>query len=292
MKNLYSRWTLLFIILIDGIGISIVYPTFAYYFLADTSTLFSAQTSYEGRLFYLGLAFAIYPFFMAIGSLLIGKASDNWGRKRSLLLCLSGFTFGFFVTAAGVHFNFYGLLILGRAIAGLTAGAHVIALASMADLSTGKDKTKNMGAVIMASTLGFVIGPALGGILSSADILPFFSARTPFAAVGLMGLIAIALTQLYFQETFTRKPLASPDAVNASDMNLFSNHHLLRLASVYFLFTLGWNFFFSIYSDLFRVIFSSQRRNDGGLYVFCRPHIYGCHCRDSETYFILCEPSE
>lgn len=240
-----SRATLLLIILIDGLGIGIVYPTFAYYFLEANSLLFSTDISEKWRTFYLGLTFAIYPFFMAIGSLKIGQLSDRLGRKKALLLCLAGFSFGFFLTSLGVIYNLLWLIIISRALAGLTAGCHVIAQASMADISLSThSKAKNMGAVVMASTLGFVIGPGLGGILSSAEILPFFTVATPFIVVMSMGICAFFLVQFFFKETFSQSTFSAPESFQMQDLQLLTQPFIVRLALIYFLFTVGWNFFF------------------------------------------------
>jgi MFS transporter, DHA1 family, tetracycline resistance protein len=243
MNGTLSRFTLLFIILIDGLGIGIVYPTLAYYFLESNTTLFTASVGHETRLIYLGLIFAIYPFFMAIGSLKIGQLSDRAGRKKALLLCLTGFCVGFFITVIGILWHMIWLIALGRAIAGLTAGCHVIAQASMADISTGITRAKNMGAVVMASTLGFVIGPAFGGILSSPDILPIFNTATPFILVMFMGLICIGLTHFFFKETFNKASMPTPN-INIQQIKLLGNRFIMQLIAVYFLFTMGWNLFF------------------------------------------------
>ncbi|MFA6036744.1 MAG: MFS transporter [Legionellales bacterium] len=263
MTLLLSRFTLLFIILIDAIGLGVIYPTLAYYFLDPQSTLFDAEISYDKRLFYLGLVFAVYPFFMGIGSLNIGKLSDRIGRKKALTGCLVGFCCGFIVLTCGIILQTLWLIILGRMIAGLTAGCHVIAQASMADISKGSiEKAKNISAIVVANTLGFVLGPVLGGLLSSNDVLPFFTTYTPFIATAFLGFVALIFLQIFFKETFIKKDF-SANTIALSDLKLLKNHYILQLALIYFLFTLGWNFFFQFAPVYLQTYFNADSAQVG-----------------------------
>lgn len=262
MTHLLSRFTLLFIILIDAIGLGVIYPTLTYYFLDPQSTLFNSTVSSDQKLFYLGLVFAVYPFFMGIGSLKIGKLSDHIGRKKSLTVCLLGFCFGFILLTLGIILHTLWLIILGRMIAGLTAGCHVIAQASMADISKGSiEKAKNISAIVVANTLGYVLGPVLGGLLSSNEVLPFFTTYTPFIATACLGFIALIFLQIFFKETFIKKD--PQNAIALSDLKFLKNPYILQLALIYFLFTLGWNFFFQFAPVYLQTYFNSDSAQTG-----------------------------
>ncbi len=258
-----SRLTLLFIIFIDAVGLGVVYPTMAYYFLDPTSSMFNPAISEKTRLLYLGMVFATYPFFMAIGSLKIGKLSDEFGRKKAFQLCLIGFCLGFLFLIIGMQLHALWLIILGRAIAGLTAGSHIIAQASMADVSVDSlDKAKNMSAVVMANTLGFVIGPVIGGLLSS-DISPFFTIYSPFIATVILGIIALILLQLFFKETFVATNTVENVPGSIIPLKLFKNNIVIYLSLIYFLFTLGWNLFFQFAPIYLQNVFSASAETTG-----------------------------
>ncbi len=243
----FSKLTLLLVIAIDTIGISIVYPTITPLFIDIGSGFFSPDLALGHRETLLGLTFACYPFFMLLGALLAGSYSDQWGRKQVLLICLSGITAGYLVAATAVLINSFGLLLFSRALSGICAGCHVLAQATMADISsTTTEKTKNMNAVIIANNIGFVIGPVLGGVFSNTSLLPAFGPHLPFFIAAGFGVISLLLTQRFFQENFVKKL----QPANTFTDNLKAIAQLLKepvavkLTLLIFLFVAGWNFYY------------------------------------------------
>jgi DHA1 family tetracycline resistance protein-like MFS transporter len=119
-------------------------------------------------------AYAITQFFCAP---IVGNLSDRYGRRPVLLCSLLGFGIDYLFLALAPN---YGLLFIGRIIAGLTGASFTTASAYIADVSTPETRAKNFGLVGAAFGLGFIIGPALGGLLAGWGI------RAPFyAAAGL-----------------------------------------------------------------------------------------------------------
>ncbi|MEO8402957.1 MAG: TCR/Tet family MFS transporter [Chitinophagaceae bacterium] len=119
-------------------------------------------------------AYAITQFFCAP---IVGNLSDRYGRRPVLLCSLLGFGVDYLFLALAPN---YGLLFVGRIIAGLTGASFTTASAYIADVSTPETRAKNFGLVGAAFGLGFIIGPALGGLLAGWGI------RAPFyAAAGL-----------------------------------------------------------------------------------------------------------
>ena len=119
-------------------------------------------------------AYAITQFLFAP---VIGNLSDKYGRRPVLLASLLGFGVDYLFLALAPS---YGWLFLGRVIAGITGASFTTATAYIADISTTETRAKNFGMIGAAFGLGFIIGPALGGLLSGLGI------RAPFyAAAGL-----------------------------------------------------------------------------------------------------------
>jgi MFS transporter, DHA1 family, tetracycline resistance protein len=118
-----------------------------------------------------------YAFTQFLCAPLIGNLSDRYGRRPILLCSLLGFGIDYIFLALAPS---YGWLFIGRVIAGLTGASFTTAAAYIADISTAETRAKNFGMIGAAFGLGFIIGPALGGLLAG------FGIRAPFyAAAGL-----------------------------------------------------------------------------------------------------------
>jgi DHA1 family tetracycline resistance protein-like MFS transporter len=118
-----------------------------------------------------------YAFTQFLCAPLIGNLSDRFGRRPILLCSLLGFGIDYIFLALAPS---YGWLFIGRVIAGFTGASFTTAAAYIADISTAETRAKNFGMIGAAFGLGFIIGPALGGLLAGLGI------RAPFyAAAGL-----------------------------------------------------------------------------------------------------------
>ena len=114
---------------------------------------------------------------------IIGNLSDKYGRRPVILFSLLGFAIDYVFMALAPT---YSLLFVGRIIAGITGASITTASAYIADISTKETRAKNFGMIGAAFGIGFIAGPALGGLLAE------FGVRAPFyAAAGLCLLNAI-----------------------------------------------------------------------------------------------------
>jgi len=121
-------------------------------------------------------AYAITQFLFAP---IIGNLSDKFGRRPVLLTSMLGFGIDYLFLALAPT---YGWLFVGRIIAGFTGASFTTAAAYIADVSTAETRTKNFGMIGAAFGLGFVIGPALGGLLAG------FGVRATFYAAAVLCL--------------------------------------------------------------------------------------------------------
>ncbi|MFZ0264763.1 MAG: MFS transporter [Nitrososphaeraceae archaeon] len=190
MASLVKRPSLFPILLVNFVGtlgFSIVLPFLVFLVM-----------KFGGDAIVYGLLAATYPAFQLIGAPLLGRWSDIYGRKKVLLLSNVGtsvgwilFLFALFLPAEKsftIDLTFLGtiiiiaplvLLFLARAIDGITGGNISIANAYLADLSSDETRSKNFGKMAISSNLGFILGPALAGILGGTiygEILPVTAA--------------------------------------------------------------------------------------------------------------------
>lgn len=123
---------------------------------------------------------SVYAITQFIFSPVLGNLSDKYGRRPVLLCSLFGFGIDYIFQALAPA---YGLLFVGRVIAGITGASFTTGAAYIADVSTPETRAKNFGMIGAAFGLGFIIGPALGGLLAGWGI------RAPFYAAAVLCLL-------------------------------------------------------------------------------------------------------
>lgn len=143
-------------------------------------------TRIGGNALVYGLMGATYSLFQLFGAPILGRWSDRYGRRRILLLSVAGtfVSWAIFLVAVGLPGRPLGdidspilgaftltvplvVLFLSRALAGLTGGDVSIANAHLADISDDRNRSENFGKMAVSSNLGFVVGPALAGLLGA-----------------------------------------------------------------------------------------------------------------------------
>ncbi|MTD31572.1 MFS transporter [Planomicrobium sp. YIM 101495] len=139
---------------------------------------------------HVGGLLTVYALASFLTAPLWGKYSDRTGRKKLILIGLFGFSMSFFL------FSFFidnlSLLYASRVVGGLFSGALYTAVTGfVADISTEEDRNKYMGLLGMSIGLGFIFGPAIGGLLGAISLsLPFLvSGILAFVLMGYAGLI-------------------------------------------------------------------------------------------------------
>lgn len=212
MKNKQTNqaYLLLFIVLIAFIGITIPIPILTPLFLnPQDNGIIPLSWNHESRSLLLGIVIAIYPFGQFIGSPILGKLSDQYGRKRALIYTLLGAGFGYLLTALAIHYKFLLLLIGSRLLTGFLEGNIAIARAAIGDLGE-VNKHSSFGKVSAAATTGRIIGPLLGGFFATSTIVKWFNFDIPFF-IGTITLFGTALmTIIFLQETLSEAKRAKP----------------------------------------------------------------------------------
>ena len=176
-----ARLTVFLTILLDLIGFGMILPLLPFY----------AQELHASP-FEIGLLFSSYSLAQLLFAPLLGRLSDRVGRRPVLLASIAGGAASYLLFALAPT---YGVLLLARTLSGLAAANYAIAQAYMADVSAPEERSKAMGLVGAAFGLGFVLGPALGGLLAHAGDWTGLGHRiVPLTAAALSGInLMIAL---------------------------------------------------------------------------------------------------
>jgi DHA1 family tetracycline resistance protein-like MFS transporter len=172
-KSRYAIFTIVMTLFIDAIGFGIIIPLLPYY-----SQTFNAGSAALGVLV---ASFALMQFFF---SPILGRLSDNAGRKPVLLISIFVSTLSYIVFGLA---NSFLLLLISRIIAGI-ATETAVAQAYIADVTTEKDRTSGIGKVTAARGAGFIIGPAIGGFLS---VYGFWAPAIVAAILTLINLLFV-----------------------------------------------------------------------------------------------------
>ena len=161
-------------VLLDMIGFGLVIPVLPK-LIETVGQMTLAQASLIG-----GWMFFAYSAGQFVFGPLLGNLSDRFGRRPLLLLAIGGLGVDYILQAFAPNL---GWLFIGRAISGVCGASWVIANAYIADVTAPEDRARYFGLMGAAFGLGFVLGPAIGGLLGE------FGPRVPFyVAAGLSGL--------------------------------------------------------------------------------------------------------
>jgi MFS transporter, DHA1 family, tetracycline resistance protein len=165
---------ILLVIFIDLIGFGMIIPILPLY----------AQ-GLGAREWQIGLLLASYSFMQFLASPVLGGISDRFGRKPVLLCSLLGSAIGY-ILMANAHSLF--MLFLARIIAGISGASVGTASAYIADVTPPENRSRRIGLIGAAFGVGFVLGPAIGGLLSLVSVAaPFWFA----AVVALANALAV-----------------------------------------------------------------------------------------------------
>ena len=176
MNIINPKSALLFILVticLDSIGLGIIIPSFPT-LISETAHVPISQASQ-----YFGWVMGAYAFMQFIFSPLIGNLSDRFGRRPILLISVLGMSLDYMVMYFAPDLWW---LVIGRAVSGIFGASFTSASAYIADISTPDKRAQNFGMIGAAFGIGFVIGPAIGGLLSD------FGARTPFLVAAFFSM--------------------------------------------------------------------------------------------------------
>lgn len=169
---------------LDAVGIGLIFPILPA-LLRDVGHTTEVATL-------LGVMLALYSACQFLFSPILGVLSDRFGRRPVLLVSLAGAAIDYLVMAFAPEL---WLLVLGRAISGITSANMAVATAYITDISTEEERAKRFGLFHAMFGIGFIIGPVLGGVLGDIWV------RAPFLAAALLNGVNLALALFVLPES-------------------------------------------------------------------------------------------
>jgi DHA1 family tetracycline resistance protein-like MFS transporter len=210
-------------IVLDAIGIGLIFPILP--------SLLQEVTQARNVASYIGIMTALYATMQFVFAPVLGSLSDRLGRRPVLLISLAG---------AAVNYLFLAfapslwMLLLGRAIAGITSANVSVASAYITDISPQDKRARRFGLVNAMFGIGFIIGPMLGGALGD------YWLRLPFVAAAVLNGCNLLLA--FFMLPESRRP--TREKIDLAALNplrplrwVFSMKSLLPIVAIFFVFS-------------------------------------------------------
>lgn len=239
------------IVFIDLVGFGIVIPILPLY-----AEMFGPSPAI------FGLFMASYSIMQFLFAPILGRLSDRWGRRPVLLVSLLGSAAGYLM------FGFAGsfaVLFASRVIDGLSGGNISTAQAVIADITGPEERTRGMGIIGAAFGLGFILGPAIGGLL--VGIRPWL----PGVAAATMSLVAFVLVLTVLPETLppaARRRARSHPLGPSSLMHALSHPFLPFSLALVFLIIFAFANFETTFAQLLQLRFDLTPRAISFLFVY------------------------
>ena len=211
---------------IDATGFGMIIPLLPFY--AETFQAGSAA---------LGVLIASFPLMQFIFSPILGRISDNVGRKPVLVISILTSTGSFVLFAVA---NSFFILLLSRIVAGL-ATETAVAQAYIADITSKKERASGIGKVGAAHAAGFIIGPAIGGTLS------VYGFSAPGVAAVFLTVINLLFVLFFLPESLPQKDSILHVVADSNDgflrrlLDAFSKPLIGTVLVIFFIVFLSWS---------------------------------------------------
>ncbi|WP_114938885.1 MFS transporter [Mucilaginibacter endophyticus] len=181
MKGDKNLWVLVFICVINSLGFGIIVPI-----------LYSYGKTFGVTGETLGILTASFSVAQFFATPVLGSLSDKWGRKPLLVISLAGTCISFILFAEA---RSMAMLFAARILDGLTGGNVSVAQAMVSDTAGPDNRAKRFGILSSAFGFGFVIGPAIGGLLNR------YGMQVPFYFAAGISLIGTLCSLFFLKET-------------------------------------------------------------------------------------------
>ncbi|MCC5832338.1 MAG: MFS transporter [Chlamydiales bacterium] len=195
-----ALFTSLLIFFFSMVGYSLTI-LFTPLFITPDPAFVNPELSLSIRTILLGLVMFLYPFGQFCSSPILGALSDSYGRRLLLILSVAVMVIAYGLIAWALQIKVLYFLMAALFLAGLSGGNVVIAFSVVADLIEDKERGRFFGYIYLFRSLGYLLGPLIGGKLADHRLVPWFDIATPFWAVFFLLLICFIWMLLAFPET-------------------------------------------------------------------------------------------
>jgi len=210
-------------IVLDAVGIGLIFPILP--------SLLQEVTHADKVAQYIGIMTALYAAMQFVFAPVLGALSDRLGRRPVLLISLGGAAINYLVLAFAPNL---WMLLIGRAIAGLTSANVSVATAYVTDISAPEMRARRFGLLNAMFGIGFIVGPVLGGALGD------YWLRLPFIAAAVLNAANLLLAYAVLPESRT----PSRERIDLASLNplrplrwVFSMKSLLPVILTFFVFS-------------------------------------------------------
>ena len=236
--------TLMVTVVIDVMGVGLVFPILPDLFFAKHSALLAVSTSETMRYWAYALVMGAWPLGLVLGGPFLGDVSDKIGRKKTLIIALLCTVVAYALGALAIAWHGFILFTLSRFVSGFVGGAFELAQATVADISRPENKARNLSYVVMAASLGFVIGPAITSF-SASGLFAFHSLSAPFWIAAFLAALNVLSIAIFLRESFIPHPSVKLNffkAIKAVSF-LFKDKRIRYLGLLFIIMQAGWGFY-------------------------------------------------
>jgi len=226
---------LFLVVFLDNLGFAIVVPYLYFYVLA-----------LGGSAFLYGVLLASYSLMSFIFTPIVARLSDRYGRRKILLTALAVSSLSYLIFGSA---QIIWLLFVGRMLAGTTAATVPVAQAYVADVTSPNERLRYLGLLGAAAGIAFILGPAIGGTLSS------------LFGYGIPSYLASALAFINLISAYFRLPEPTSFNIKKTVISFSALLRVLRtrkialLLSIYFLFFVSFVFLQTALSPWLQAVF-------------------------------------
>ncbi len=236
------------VVFLDNLGFAIVVPYLYFYIQA-----------LGGDTLLYGILLAAYSLMSFITTPIVARLSDRYGRRKILLAGLAVASFSYFIFG---NAQMLWVLFLGRMLSGTTAATVPVAQAYVADVTTKEQRLKYLGLLGAAAGLAFILGPAIGGTLST-----WFGYGVPSFLASALAFSNLVSAYFLLPEPAafnTKRTVLSFKAL----LGTIKKRKMILLLSVYFLFFVAFVFLQSALSPWLQTVFGFGSLQTGLIFFF------------------------
>ena len=236
------------VVFLDNLGFAIVVPYLYFYVLA-----------LGGSPFLYGALLASYALMSFVFTPFLARFSDRFGRRKILLLGLAVSSLSYFIFGSA---QVIWLLFLGRMLSGTTAATVPVAQAYVADVTTPNQRLRYLGLLGAAAGIAFILGPAIGGTLSS-----LFGYGVPSYLASALAFTNLILAYFLLPEPASfniKKTVVSFGAL----LDILRKRKIALLLAIYFLFFVAFVFLQATLSPWLQTVFGFGAFQTGLVFFF------------------------
>ncbi|WHN64814.1 MFS transporter [Cysteiniphilum sp. QT6929] len=237
---------LMLTIVIDVMGVGLVFPVIPEIMMSKQSPFFGVNTADSLRNFYYGLSMAVWPLGIFIGSAIIGRLSDKYGRKLMIIVSLAGTIVAYLLSVSALALGSLSIFMLSRFICGFFGGSFSIAQAVILDISNENNRVKNLSLITLSASIGFVFGPLITtavGLLSQTE---YQAITLPFWFGAIFSMVNLLSVFLFLSETYAnriKEQKLKLISLVFSFKVMFSDKRVKILALAFLMLQIGWGYY-------------------------------------------------